>query len=354
MPVRLPSRKSLPLRLLVNVTVLLSLSLGCTELSVRTVEVSFVLDAARETKASEGVLDEDRIDQWYILIYDSSGRLLKDISGIEGTSTSMVVDGTAYSDVTLYAFANYPRSWMSRGWSTEAALLSNRYCLEDVGASGLIPMSLRLNTGFSSSKTVVISLERMLSKIRVHGPSVNLLGEFSSDIFSMEGIYLLGAVGEMSLGDYFGRTPPGLAGLWFYHGNWMYSCFPSAGYQGSYDEMDGSNLLGGGGNVFYSLPNFNVAIPSADPDWADLTTKLVVEASYFMVMLGDWLNLYYPVEMISAASGCLEPNNIYDVDMVVMCPGYLNPWGPRIDTDPQVRISVRTSIWSTEIYTETI
>ena len=118
-------------------------------------------------------------------------------------------------------------------------------------------------------------------------------------------------------------------------------------------ENDRLGLLGEG-TVFYTLPNFSHSMPGDDPDWADLCTKLVVEAEYCETASSTDLELYYPVELLNPLSGCLEPNNVYNVNITINCPGYTDPWGPRVSTDPVVSFSLDVYPWNKYSINESI
>ena len=345
-------------KIAIAVSGLLLLGACCGSEQGDPLEIRLVLDAVRGTRASEGLIDEDAISSWYVLIYNSSGVLLKEMMNLHELSYSLIVDGSTFSDVTVYAFANLDTQTLTQGWGSEEALLSNTYGLSLVQNSGLLPMCCKMKTSFSTSSTLNLKLERMVSKIRLRSVSVDLKGSFSNDTFTQGKVYLQNVVAEMSLEQYFSRSSSLEASEshypWFYHANWMYSEFDSSSYQGDRQEEDPLGLLGGGGTVFYTLPNFRVAVPDDNPDWADLCTKLVMESKHYMRELGVWLDLYYPVEILNPASGCLEANNVYDLDLIVYCPGYLNPWGPRDTSDPQVAVSIVVDLWSTNTIVEKI
>ena len=347
-----------PFDILVRVLAVLALS-ACQRPEEKSgeVQISLVLDAARTLKTVEGTVDEDGVAYWYVLIYDAQGNLLKEMMDLTQTRYDMIVDASQYACVTLYAFANIDPDSLQAGWSDEQSLLSNSYGLEIVQQSGLLPMCCRLQTAFTSSGTVKISLERMVSKICLNSLAVDLKGEFENDDFVQGPVYLQNVVPQMSLEQYFAGTSDIAAEQghypWFYHDNWMYSKFNSGKYQGEHNESDALGLLGGG-TVFYTLPNFSRSMPSEDPDWADLCTKLVVEADYLYKYVWIDLDVYYPVEVLNRLSGCLEPNNIYNVDITVHCPGYLDPWGPRVSSDPQVSFSLEVYPWNKCSIKETI
>lgn len=312
-------------------------------------QIRLLLDAAPAVKTSAGAVDEDGVAFWFVLIYDSQGRLLRETLNLTENSFTMTVDALDYADVTMYVFANIDPDRFSKGWADEQTLLANSYGLDIIQQSGKLPMCCRQHTGFTSSRTVNIALERMVSKIRLERFEIVLSGEYADDMFSREGVYLQNVVPSMSLKQYFSRSSdiaakPGLY-PWFYHANWMYSKFDASAYRGNRNETDALRLLGNG-NVFYTLPNFSRSMRSEDPDWADLCTKLVVEAYYVMMSIDTQFEMFYPIEAVDYSTGCLEPNNVYNFRVIINGPGYLNPWGPRDNTDPQVSLSLSVTPWS--------
>lgn len=321
------------------------------------VEILFSLDAAPKLKSLEGAVDENSVVYWCLLIYDNNGRLLKEVMDLKTSSYSMVVDAGEYSRVTVYAFANIEPGSLEMGWADEDKLLSNSYGLDIVQQNGILPMGFRLRTGFSSSGTVGISLKRMVSKIRLRSLVVDLKGKYAEDEFYEGAVYLQNVIPKMSLKQYFSNTSDIAATEghypWFYHDNWLYSIFTTDKYRGEYDERDAAGLFGIG-ELFYTLPNFCHALPSDDPDWADLCTKLVVEAEYKSKESQELLEVYYPVEVLNLQSGFLEPNNVYDVDIVIHAPGYSDPWGPRVNVDPQVSFSLEVQTWDNYSINENI
>ena len=350
-------RVSLPSKMLFWVLAVLFSACLRPEEESDELKISLVLDAATTLKTVEGTVDEDGVAYWYVLIYDARGRLLKEMMDLTQTKYDFIVDASQYSSITLYAFANIDIESLTCGWADEQSLLGNTYGLDIVQNSGMLPMCCRLRTGFTSSGTVKIALERMVSKICLNSLVVDLKGKYKDDVCREVMVYLQNVVPQMSLEQYFSQTSDIAAQEghypWFYHDNWMYTYFSTDKYQGDYMENDRLGLFGDG-TVFYTLPNFSHSMPGDDPDWADLCTKLVVEAEYCETASSTDLELYYPVEVLNLMSGCLEPNNVYNVNITINCPGYTDPWGPRVSTDPVVSFSLDVYPWNKYSINESI
>lgn len=276
--------------------------------SVRTAGEGKVIFACGETRA-ESASDTDGINTVDLLVFRKGDGFLESYSRAEGNSvTTSVTTGFTY---VYYVIANAPQNVLDR-CVCEADFHKSVWSLADM-ANG----TAMVGSGekrLEDNETVVVGLDRLLSKVTLEGITPSFLEHgFKDASVRLERVFLINVNGSCPY------DSSATAGAVWYNRLGMES-LPSV--ISDCLVSDSGRALSGSGKVteafsFLCCPNpvGNGVTSLTEPSWSVRNTRLVIEISI------DGVPNYYPIDIPS-----MSRNTNYIVrDAVLLGPGSSSP-----------------------------
>ena len=286
------------------------------------VTVRFVIGDLMTKAGDIPSADEQCINRWALLVFDTDGRRVAEGLSMDGSGIDAVLDAGVY---TVCAVVNGVQSFSPADYDALSALEQEVVSLEQNMTSSLVmfgKQSLSLSGGDNGTKSITV--HRLVSKVGIRSIRVDDSGELAGRSVVMKAIYLTNVVRSSRLGsDVESEALPLSRGGWYntlglHGGEAPVKQLDKLLYDGGIDETVSAASPYTSAHYFYPFPNTTALEGDSNAStWSRRCTRLVVEAAI------DGTVYYYPVTL-----PLMQRNHTYIISQAVIRRiGSLDPEG---------------------------